>query len=134
LQKNSIFRSELYCILDFSGMKSQKCNRSNCLISQVDISPSNPCLIKSGKQMENISIFFSSPNHNFVSQAVQMVISFHDILPLQRNLITKLIATILSPFRLNHLYLIDWSPLHTFHFMKSERNSGKEEMRIKGEI
>jgi hypothetical protein len=112
------------------------------LISQVDIPEHLQCYLSlesmvdgiRDTEMEKISKFVQSQNQEFMVEAVQMMISFHDIRPLQRNLIRKLITTISSRFRLNLRYLIDYHPFLAFHLMKADGSSGLEEKRIEEEI
>jgi hypothetical protein len=45
-------------------------------------------------EVENIAEFVLSQNQQFIHQAIQIMISFQDVRPHQRNLITKQISAV----------------------------------------
>jgi hypothetical protein len=124
-------------------LKKEEEEGSPCsLISQVDIPEHLQCYITlqsmlnniSESEIENISKFVFHQSPEFHTQAIQIMISFHEIRPLQRSLITKLISKTSSKSPLNLRFLIEEHPFLAFHLRKSEFYSQSEQARIESEI
>jgi ankyrin repeat protein len=112
------------------------------LISQVDIPDHLECYVSlqsmldkmTESEIDNISKYILSQNQQFLLEAIQIMISFHDIRPLQRNLITKLISAVSSPFAFNFYFLIIHHPFLAYHLSRAEFHPASEHERIQSEI
>lgn len=86
------------------------------------------------REIENIYKFGLCQPEQFLLQAIQIMISIHQIRQLQRNLITKFIARISSKAPLKLWFLIEEHPFSAYHLQQSELFLDSEPEGIKSEM